>query len=281
MKSLQKVATPPTYIDRHKLVVEAKNIGPIKTTLETLDNLVTARFQVYNEAFENNTLHALTESTALQAYKAELQSCYKNSTIPLRSIFQAIKAQPTRILKFCPYCGMTLPKTYDHYVPEGRFPEFSAHALNLIPCCGICNSSKKERWRVGNTRIFINYYLDPIPDVQYLQVQIQTAPRSLAVGAVFSLVRHPNIVDDQMWNLIDSHYRELDLLNRYKEEVNNEVSDIYDTCCSHIEDGGGNIPQFLLNMSERNGQVFGVNHWRVVLWTALAQDPNFIDLLNN
>ncbi|MDR3581312.1 MAG: hypothetical protein P4L44_15225 [Oryzomonas sp.] len=281
MKRIRKVATPPTYIDRHKAIVSAKNTGVVKESLETLEANVALRFATYNDAFNNNELHEITESLHMQAYMDDLQSCYKKSTKPLRDIFKAIKeAQLTRSLLYCPYCGIALPKTHDHYLPEGRFPEFSAHALNLIPCCSSCNSIKTDRWLAGNNRIFINYYLDPLPDDQYLHIRIQSNPGSMAFGAVFSIVRPHMIVDDQLWGLIESHYRELHLLDRYKEDVNEEVSAVYDICCTHLQNGGHNIENFLRDLSDRNATVFGQNNWRVVLWKALALDQNFINLVN-
>lgn len=280
MKKLNAVATPPCYIKRYKAVVDAKHTGPTKTLLQLIHRGVSLRYTEYYTAFQNNNLQSMAELPAMQAHKDQLQSCYINSTKPLRDIFKAIKtAQTTRMLQRCPYCGITLPNTFDHYLPKGRFPEFSAHTLNLVPCCSSCNSSKNERWLDGVNRIFINYYLDPLPDDQYLQVQIISSPGSLAIAAEFSLVRPPAITDDQLWALIESHYDNLHLLNSYREEVNNEIFEIYEVCCCHLADGGNNVVNFLNGLSNSNAAILGANHWRVVLWRALAQDANFIDLI--
>lgn len=280
MKKLNAVAPPPCYIKRYKAVVDAKHTGPTKTLLQQIHRSVSLRYTEYITAFQNNNLQSMTELPAMQAHKDQLQSCYISSTKPLRDVFKAIKtAQTSRMLQRCPYCGITLPNTFDHYLPKGRFPEFSAHTLNLVPCCSSCNSSKNERWLDGVNRIFINYYLDPLPDDQYLQAQIISTPGSLAIAAEFSLVRPPAITDDQLWALIESHYDKLGLLKSYREEVNNEIFEIYDVCCCHLADGGNNVVNFLNGLSNSNAAILGANHWRVVLWRALAQDANFINLI--
>ncbi len=60
-------------------------------------------------------------------------------------------------LKVCPYCNrlftytvrdrnngaLTRPEL-DHYLPKSKYPYFSLSFFNLIPCCNICNSIKRD-----------------------------------------------------------------------------------------------------------------------------------------
>lgn len=49
----------------------------------------------------------------------------------------------------CAYCGKRLircPKPVDHFIPNGKFPKYSFHPLNLVPSCAYCNSTVKGEY---------------------------------------------------------------------------------------------------------------------------------------
>lgn len=281
MRSLQRVVVPPSYLDRYTAIVNSKRDAVVRQHLQNLTAQISARFIVFEGAVVNQQLHSIAEDNILQRSRTELLSCYKNKGKGIRRIFEEIKsAQNSRILERCPYCGITLPKTHDHYLPEERFPEFAAHALNLVPCCSDCNSTKGSRWINGNGRMFIHFYSDPIPQIQYLHVNIMTSPGTLAVGAQFFIHRPVTGIPNAQWSLIESHFEELGLLQKYQDMVNHETSAVFDICVEHVRNGGAGVTAFLNGIATRNAQVFGVNHWRVVLWNALAVDANFIALVN-
>lgn len=53
----------------------------------------------------------------------------------------------------CPYCNRSYVFTskrgtrpqYDHYFPKSKYPYLSISMYNLIPCCFICNSLKRDK----------------------------------------------------------------------------------------------------------------------------------------
>lgn len=55
-------------------------------------------------------------------------------------------------VKICPYCNRSFIYTlsngtrpqYDHFYPKSLYPYLSISLYNLIPCCSICNNSKKD-----------------------------------------------------------------------------------------------------------------------------------------
>ena len=68
---------------------------------------------------------------------------------------------PSAIKEKCPYCMLSEPGTFDHYIGKGEFPEFSILSKNLVPCCSKCNSKKGEKFLSENgKRIFISFYFD-------------------------------------------------------------------------------------------------------------------------
>ncbi len=185
-------------------------------------------------------------------------------------------AQPKRLLKYCPMCGTTLPRTFDHYMPAVRFPEFAVHPLNLVPCCSTCNSTKDDDWlSVAGDRLFLHAYTDEIPDLQFVKVTLHEDPALAGVGATFSLER-PRGVDNELWGLIDSHFRRLKLINRYDEQSNDEVAEILADCRQYRDTGGPNIRSFLDGCAVDRGTVYGRNHWIAVLMKAMVDHPNLL-----
>jgi len=277
MKMLSKIEKPPSFISRHDKIVDAKTNGAVKAILVKLRPEILKRYSELELKMNAGLLHQLSENAALLKNKDELQSCYKNKAKGIRSVFSEIEnIQNPRILERCPYCGITLPNTFDHYLPEGKFPEYSASGLNLLPCCNDCNSTKGARWKTGGKRLFLNLYVDSIPVGTYLQVRLSTRPNALAYGVEFTLCDAiPAGCSRDEWDLILSHYNELKLLSKFKNQSNSEISNTFSVCVAHLKDGGSSMAAFLTHICDDEEAIFGLNHWRVVLKRALARSGDF------
>ncbi|MBI5041876.1 MAG: HNH endonuclease [Gammaproteobacteria bacterium] len=277
MKSLLRVPNPPSYISRHDGIVDSKRDVVVRTQLQSINALIEARYDEYEYRLDNDTVHQMVEHPVILASANDLQSCYKSKTKGLKVLLSEIgKSQRQRVLERCPYCGITLPRTYDHYLPKDKYPELSVHVLNLIPCCNECNSSKGDRWSVAGGRLFLHFYRDDLPQSQYLFVEIATRPNTHAYGVKYSLsANRPNDCAQGVWDLIVSHYSKLGLLDKYRNQSNNEISNTFSTCVAHIKDGGRSISNFINMISDTEEQIFGSNHWRVVLRRALASTEEF------
>lgn len=282
---MKQMTTPPAdipYIDRHRAVVNSKTstvkgeINQTKLNLLGLDNNITNRYVAFEESIANNTLFEFPENVALQQHKDDLLSCYIGHTARVKDIFTLIKdSQPSRFLKKCPYCGITLPKTHDHYLPEARYPELAVHVLNLIPCCGSCNQVKSAGWKNESHRTFIHFYSDQLPSSQYLLVTLRTNNTDNALGATFSL-HQPQGIDTSIWNIITAHYNKLKLIEQYNEIANDEIAEILEISRAYLCEGGTNISGFLNRIITNEEALYGCNHWRVALMKALSSSNQFI-----
>jgi len=281
---MKRMITPSNrtpYFQRHKDVVSSKNNtvkgspNLIKSNLLTLEQDISTRYDAFESSLQGADLFNFPQDTSLLTHKDDLLSCYKGRTKKVKEIFSLIEdAQPNNFLKRCPYCGVTLPKTYDHYLPESQYPELAVHALNLIPCCNSCNQTKNDFWKNNSHRLFLHLYSDTIPDVQYLNVRIITNSQTNAVGAIFSMERAPNIPND-VWDILSAHYDKLGLIGIYNELANNEISTVFSACVSHLRNGGFNVTPFLRDYLLDDEQLYGINHWRVVLMKALSTNAEF------
>lgn len=287
---MKQMSTPPdtiTYFQRHKNVVKSKaktikgEPNLTRRNLKSLESAVQSRYRSFEESLENGTLFHFAQDTGLSAHKDDLLSCYTGRTAKVKEIFSLIEtAQPDNFLKRCPYCGVTLPKTYDHYLPESLYPELSVHALNLIPCCNSCNQTKNNNWKNDSHRLFLHFYTDSIPDIQYLNVRLISNPRVSAVGAIFSMSRPPRI-SNSVWDVLNMHYTKLNLIGTYNELANSEITEVFNVCVSHLRCGGVDIERFITSLLSPDEQLYGANHWRVVLMKALATDVNFANAVQS
>ena len=275
MKRLTPVGGVPTPLDRFESIRNKKHLTTRAQLLAVHDTVVLRYGELAQAIAATNLASLQTNSAALQA-TAVLRACYSGATQPLRDLKAAIRdAQQPRVLKYCPMCGTTRPGTHDHYLPAIRFPEFSVHPLNLIPCCSTCNSIKDDDWlSSAGERQYLHGFLDDLPDFQFVHVALHERLPLRGVGATFSL-QAPIGLDAHLWSLIDSHFRRLHLVARYNELGNDEVDEIISDCRVHVQEGGTNARNFLHGRAHDRRNVYGRNNWLAVLMEAIAQHPNF------
>lgn len=287
MKKMNAPSNAIPYIKRHKDVVDSKantvNRQPnsIKSNLLLLEQDIGKRYVAFEQHINRGNLFNFPEDTSFAAHSDDLLSCYKGLTKKVKVIFSIIEnAQPANFLKRCPYCGITLPKTHDHYLPESKFPELAVHALNLIPCCFTCNQTKNDIWKNQTHRVFIHFYMDNIPRDQFLHVNLTSSANMNAVGATFTLSRPPNIPNN-VWDVLNAHYDKLGLIQQYNDQANNEISTVFNACVSHLKNGGVWVDKFIRTLLLSDEQLYGENHWRVVLMKALANNAVFINAVRS
>ena len=59
-----------------------------------------------------------------------------------RKYYDKIKAIPK--YSKCPFCGVGIVSTLDHYLPKTKYPTYALTPVNLIACCADCNKNKKS-----------------------------------------------------------------------------------------------------------------------------------------
>lgn len=280
MKGLPPLLPNPPYIDRFIAIRDRKR-NPVRSQLVAVQSHIKSQYDALAGAAAANILESLTADAACAAIQDALRACYDGHTSALQELKEALtSAQEPRRLKYCPMCGTTIHSTFDHYIPASRFPEFAVHPLNLVPCCAKCNSAKGDDWLTSTgKRRYINAYIDNIPDVQFLTAILHESMGYAAVGATFSIVC-PASINQAIWTLIDNHFARLDLLQRYNELSNDEISEILSNCRIHLESGGPDARIFLSLQAEEMRAIHGYNHWRAVLAGAMAQHSKLEDWIH-
>jgi hypothetical protein len=246
-----------------------------KTMLTLQHQEILSRYLTFEKAVQDRTLQSLQKCDKLGQYSKALRSCYDGNTKGIRKVKKLIaSSQPARLLKYCPMCSTTLPNTHDHYLPASSFPEYSVHPLNLIPCCSTCNSIKDDGWLDDHDRrLYLHLYSDFLPECVFLRVSLLHEQHAAGVGASFSLHRPPDIAPSD-WSIIESHFKNLHLIERYTEQSNDEIAEILADCGAFLIEGGRNAARFLERRASERASTYGENNWRVVLMRELAKSPN-------
>lgn len=275
MKDLTALGNDPTYLTRYQAIRDSKR-PPVRPVLVAHHDQIAQRYQHLLDRAADHDLESIGNSPLL-AISAELRACYGGVTKSLLALKKAIKeAQAPRRLKYCPYCCMATNETHDHYLPASRFPEFAVNGLNLIPCCFKCNAIKDNDWLDdAGRRRYLHFYLDEIPNVDFLKVQLVVTPPLLGVGALFS-IEQAGMTDDE-WRLISEHFNRLHLIERYNENANDEIAGFLEAGATHVQTGGPDVREFLRAQALKGQEVFGRCNWRSVLLRALSDHADLDD----
>lgn len=279
MKNLKNVSTD-SLIDWYAKIVENKDPSPSKDYLEQITNNIKIRFDEYLDKFNSVGLINIADSEYPNNHSG-LLSCYKSEGNNLKLLKKEIKDnQEDDIKGICQYCGILKPKTYDHYLPISIYPEFSALAINLVPCCKDCNGKKKSYWKENQERGIINFYIDKIPNTRFLYGNVIFI---LGIPHVEYYLKNPdNGSNANFFNIVLKHYLRLELLELYKEESSDELGEIIRTFKIYIQNTSlESLRTNLLTDALQLQTQFGINYWRAVLRLTLSESDIFLNYLLN
>lgn len=245
----------------------------LKQELMTVSNTQSSYFENYDEAFRSNSLAIIEAMPYGENDKTNLQALYNYRSKKIQSLKDSLTRHPLHtehILNTCQNCTINEIDSMDHILGQAEFPEFAVHPKNLFPCCTVCNRKKSNQYvDEEGSQLFLNLFLDDLPQSQYLHVDFgdNWLPH-------FRL-EQPDDVPDNIFHLIERHYEQLDLLNRFSDNSNAIISSLRSTIRMFRGTGIGVGDKIEEYCSEQ--EVFlGYNHRQVVLTRALGSSQEFI-----
>ena len=159
-------------------------------------------------------------------------------------------------------------------MPKKDYPEFCVHPQNLVPACSQCNGKKTTKWMNNGVFEFLNPYLHQLPQIQFLFVNVEYINGTFKVG--YYLDNSHNYLPPYLFNIIVNHFRNLDLLERYKQSAAKTISRFHNS----IE--GSLTTQSLSNALigarrtiQLNQTAFGFNQYENVLALELCNGPAY------
>lgn len=185
--------------------------------------------------------------------------------------WHAVKVLESMDVNVCPYCNrlytMTLAGNggksrpqFDHYKNKSEYPYFAVSLMNLIPSCGLCNQSKRDR---------DEEVLYPYSDEMGVDVLFRTKPEtglnyltgsadaldefSVALDIVNDSL--PEVLKDKIRNS-DSTFNLTELYNKHKDYIlylywkNYVFTDVY------LEELCTEFPEMLQSLEDAKSMVY-------------------------
>ncbi|GAK70679.1 hypothetical protein RRU01S_13_00170 [Agrobacterium rubi TR3 = NBRC 13261] len=171
----------------------------------------------------------------------------------------------------CPMCGIDPPVELDHHLPKSVFEPLSVYSRNLVPLCEACNGGKLA----GDSGNYAHAYFDQLPDVQFLQVEIDIDGGGLVT--TYSINDRAGL-PAALLAKIKFQMDALSLNARFQKDVNSYL--VAHTTGLHMAaefNGGDGIRYYLTKQASVEEIKFYRNHWRPVLLHALAKHEGFCD----
>lgn len=264
-----------------KVVSSKKNTSAdptYKERLVAMEGTLQPLFENYDNNFAINDLETLNAYAFTEGQREDLLKLYSYKS----AIMQKLKIQLTtlelnQVLNTCQCCTIGEVGTFDHMAPKDEFPEFCVNPKNLFPCCSKCNSYKSVAWRSSGARTYLNLFLDDLPTEQYLFVALDVDHLGTVVPT-FS-INNMGRINARIYRLIDSHYRNLRLCARFKENSDAVITNVANSIRSgrNLNISKVNMIEQITNTSVANQNFLGANYWKSVLEISLAHNRTFID----
>lgn len=247
-----------------------------KATLISMFDEIKTKYEYYESNFDATKLHLVQSAAYIGIQKESLLDAYLGNGKQLDQLKASIKKiQHQDWQNICPYCGIQPLNSTDHYLPKEDYSEYAVFALNLIPCCLECNNKKGTYWKAETKRTIINFYLDTIPTEEFLTCEL--AYNDKTPSTIFRLV-HADGVDLECFKLIETHFTRLNLLERYKDSSNEEITNTFDSIVSYsTKTEPDKIKEDIESNHKKMIVRYGTNHWRCALLKALYCSDTFLN----
>jgi len=238
-------------------------------TKEEIDQVV-AIYDAY-DAGRGVAAAALTAPLLSETLKSAVHDAYDQTQKNRR--LKDVRNQIFRGVELCPVCGIDPPTEADHVLPRSEYLALAIYVRNLVPLCHLCNHRKLAGFAEPGELGFVHAYFDVLPDVQFLEVDINLDGATLAVD--FSISEADPLLGDFGLRLSNIHTK-LKLTDRYRSEVNLYlVSQAIALHGAFRASGIDGVRAHLRAQAYYEAKCFYRNHWRPTLLYALAENDEF------
>lgn len=266
----------------HQKVVNSKhrtkNDSTYKERINILENVIKRQFEEHDKLFDTDKLEFLSPAPLADDQKKDLITLYNYKTKPFQQLNDILTTGENGTRQpLCPFCTINNVNTFDHFIPKNTFAELSDHPINLIPCCSECNSKKSTNWKEGNSRKYINFYIDDLPSTQYLYANIIIADSTLNVKFE---IRNEGNINNILFTRIKNHYTDLELCERFALNSDNIISELKNTLkVNQTYLLREQLKQIIIDTENKNREYYGFNYWRAILKIECCENDEIFDFL--
>lgn len=269
-------------LEFHKKVLKSKHFRPkdsiYKDRVIALGSIIQEQFEAHDNHFQKDDLASLSPKRLTNDQKNDLKSLYDYGAKPFQQLNDILTTGDNGTRQpVCPFCTINNVNTLDHLIPKSEFSELSDHPINLMPCCSDCNGKKSSNWRDGNVRKYLNLYLDQLPDIQYLFVDLSV--EDATIKAIFN-VENRNHIENELFKKIENHYVDLELCKRFALNCHNSISELKNTL-SPIRRflSREQLKQSVIETETENRSLYGFNYWKSILKIECCENDIIFDFL--
>ncbi|MHA0420693.1 HNH endonuclease [Escherichia coli] len=243
--------------------------------LELIAEELSENYSSYDNLIESSN-DALPESAFLQ-YSDLLIEYYEKAPRELNKLL--LERRNEHELPFCPYCGNPMiPDTLDHFIPKGKWPEFSIFPNNLVPQCRGCAPVKGEHYYCieNNLAMFIHpIYFNFLENFRFsMNVSLNTESNDISVVVKLKRIIETQ-ADDQRRVII--HAEKLKIKSRIIHYCKKEFRQWKRRLANAKFDVSTALKQRLSEISQPD---IGKD-WQSAFYSALLQNQEIIDYMNS
>lgn len=254
----------------YKEAVERKEEGDSKDRLVAAEATIKSYYDEFDSHFPNSTLRSIPPRRVMAQLKDDLYDMYEFEAAIVKKVKKWLKENnPVTVYGICQHCGVVPFDTMDHILPHKQYVEYSVHAKNLIPCCTDCNRHKNE-WET------LNLYVDILPDVEYLFMDVKANGDTIAL--TFRLDNTKGLVPDKLYTKIYNHFEKLKLFDKLKKEAEAKVTSfVLQIKRNYTKYGKREVIDTVYEGVGGLRKAYGYNYWEVVFQMGLINSPVFWD----
>lgn len=249
-----------------------------KKRLAGFSSKIKEKFEDYDALLVQNRLIDSVCVNYDDVVKKDLLKLYSYGSKLIQGLkIKLTTTEENRINSTCQNCTINAVNSFDHILPEQKFTEYVVNPKNLFPSCTECNGYKSVNYQNDGKPLFLNLYLDILPEVQYLFVDVTIINQNIETRFYLNNCTE---IDDDFYRVIETHYTRLHLFKRFKENSDSVISELENSIRPYI----GNLQKEQIISAnkekfERDRKVFGYNYWKAVLGLALIDSDDFINMI--
>lgn len=243
--------------------------------LEIIAEELSENYSSYDNLIDSSN-DALPDSAFLQ-YSDLLIDYYEKAPKELNKLL--LERRNEHELSFCPYCGNPMiPDTLDHFIPKGKWPEFSIFPNNLVPQCRGCAPVKGEHYYCieNNLAMFIHpIYFNFLENFRFsINVSLNTESNDISVVVKLKRIIETQ-ADDQRRVII--HAEKLKIKSRIIHYCKKEFRQWKRRLANAKFDVSTALKQRLSEIPQPD---IGKD-WQSAFYSALLQNQEIIDYMNS
>ena len=257
--------------DIHNYILNNKNDKKCtwKKNIININADIKNAFIDYEQNFCKNTLEKITSQSIFNKNGNYLRKLYSFQNKCFVNYKKKIMSIGNTVLSECPICQLDSISSFDHYLPQSDFPQFSDNVYNLIPCCSICNSKKGEKFLDKNQqRIFINLYTDLLPkDVQFLFIRTKFLKNKIPI---LKYELNETVINNScLKRVLCNTFKHLNLCERFEKRIPSKLEILKST----LHGGKSNVVSAnLLKQAIYMEKLYGINYWEAVFYRECANN---------